>query len=286
MQFHIVGLGVAIKNSKVNSYFSRLALCVGFGAVLAGFQNCSKVKVDFGTDVSSQNAVTGDWSNPCNNSELSNTSVPIKILLVVDTSGSNTGPSGTDINKVMRAGSIEQFYSDYGSKANFDWGLVSFKANSATSHIGAGFGVGSVMPAAISSFRAVVDEDSTPYKAALAKAKSLIVNDSNANAETKYIVVFLSDGMPMDYDKDRNNVITASGLNALKSDVTALINLKPGKITLNTVYYGSSSASASNVMLSMAVQGSGQFLDVNLNPGASSFLINSVVTVPGANCPM
>lgn len=265
----------------------KISLSLGLLFTLVSFQNCAKAKVDFGSEVSSVNAVTGDWSNSCNNGELSTTLVPIKVLLVVDASGSNaTGANPTDLDKVMRAGSIEQFFTDYGAKANFNWVLNSFKKSTSTAHISGGFGPGSVMPSAINAFKAVVDEGSTPYKAAINLAKSQIIDDASATAETKYIVVFLSDGMPMDYEMNSNNVITANGLDALKSDVSELVNLKPGRISFNTVYYGASNATASNVMLSMAVTGGGQFLDVNLNPGAKSFLINSVVTVPGTNCPM
>ncbi len=103
---------------------------------------------------------------------------------MVDTSGSNAGGQGqvaTDPGKVLRAGSIEQFYADYGSKANFNWGFVHFQFQSAWSLISSGFGAGSIMPGAITQFKAVRRLIPLAYKAAITLSKSIINGDNSAD---------------------------------------------------------------------------------------------------------
>jgi len=286
-------LGETLRNAPhLRTKMLQLAV---MGSVLLGlglFQNCSGVGFSAGQDNSSNNGLgnggnaTGNLTqNSCNNNQLQQSTTPIKIILVVDVSGSNQGDAsspGTDPGKVARAGSIQAFFNDYGAKANFNWAFITFQNASASAILN---NAGNnqqpeftsnpqLMQAAITYFENnVPDNGQTPYKAAIQMATGLIQNDGADTAQTKYIVVFLSDGMPTDYQSDSQ----------IYSDVTALVNLKPGRISFNTVFYGQPDPSASSRLNMMANAGSGQFLDTNAT-GNKDFLINNVVTVPGSQC--
>ena len=113
----------------------------------------------------------------------------------------------------MRSGSIQQFFTDYGSKTNFDWGFIYFQGSTATplitDHAGDPiFGPAADMSNAITLFNSVVDEGYTPYRAALAMASNAISNDPDLNStlKPKYILVFMSDGQPTDYSDDSNGL--------------------------------------------------------------------------------
>lgn len=261
------------------------------------FQNCSNVGFDASS--SSKDANNGQGGNggdgnsnqnTCNNDELQTITTPVKVLLVVDTSGSNAGSNGTggtDPGKTMRAGSIQAFFNDFGGKPNFNWGLITFQGSSASAILNYNNNVSmpaftsdsATMQAGINYFKTVSDAGQTPYQAALQLVHTAIVNDTADTAQTKYIVVFLSDGLPTDYPN------TTAGDNQINADVSSLVGLKPGRLSFNTVYYGPADAGASGRLHNMANAGQGQFLDTNANPNAKDFLINNVVTVPGGGCP-
>lgn len=284
----------------MNATINRFGMAAAVFGILMGFQNCSKVKVGFEADPASNGVKTNGDPNPntCNEEELQTITTPIRLLMIVDMSGSNapdpmSNLPGTDPGKTMRLGSIQQFYADYGAKTNFDWGLIGFQNTSAFAFINSGSQASpafsnssSVVTAAINEFGAKQDKEATPYEKAITMARSLISGDTAASNDTKYIVVFLSDGMPTDYEKDRFNVLTANGRNNLLSDITSLVNLKPNRVSFSTVYYGENNVNAASIMQDMASTGGGQFLDVNANPAVKDFLINSVVTVPGGHCPV
>lgn len=279
----------------------KLALAVSVAGGVLLFQDCSNVGFQSTSKASGTDGTSGtpavppvvppggnDPTNACNNATLAITTLPIKILIVVDTSGSNAGDAthpGTDSGKVHRAASIQQFFTDFGGKSNFNWGFISFAGSSATALLNSGNSAAATftnsaanMQSAITYFEtSIPDYGMTPYQAAMQMASQAIANDTAA-ATTKYIVVFLSDGMPTDYPD------SSAGDAQIASDVTNLVNLKAGQITFNTVYYGFLDASASGRLSMMAASGHGQFLDTNANPNAKDFLINSVVTVPGAAC--
>src|SRR5665213_2237055 len=131
------------------------------------------------------------------------------------------------------------------------------------------------MQTALNTFMTMVDTDNTPYMAALNTATMDIANDPDLHSTShpQYIVVFMSDGQP-DGAGDTPDAITAQ--------VKTLVNLLPGKITFNTVYYGNGDAMAAGILQGMAQNGNGNFLNTSLNPTGLDFKISDLVNVP---CP-
>jgi Mg-chelatase subunit ChlD len=257
-------------------------------AVFSLFQNCSQAKFSSGANSESSNDASGGivhQPNSCH-TQLLQTTIPLKLLFVVDMSGSNFSNPGSDPNKVMRAGSIQQFFNDYNAKTNFSWGFIGFQGSSAEALITNG-SVSSPrissdkndMQSAIDNFKGQADSGNTPYKAALNMAKQVISADgASASANTKYVVVFLSDGMPTDYPN------TSTGDSQINSDVQSLVNLIPGRVSFNTIYYGPDDPSASGRLKNMATAGGGEFLDTNANATGKSFYISDVIKIPGEVC--
>jgi len=221
---------------------------------------------------------------------LETTSIPTKILFVVDTSGSNhTGTNCqlsetcTDRDKKMRAGSIQTFFNRYGSLIHFNWGFLTFQGQTATALINNGnvsspkFSNAAAMQSAINYFKNNIrDTDSTPYGAALNMANLAITTDPDRNSATQpqYIIVFMSDGMPKD----------VTSTTSLNNRVRDIVNLLPGRISFNTIYYGPSNQDASNLLQSMANTGNGKFLNTNTNPTGLDFEIRNVINVPVEHC--
>lgn len=267
------------------------------GLVPVAFQNCAKA--NFSTPASSSaggagaSGVTGYGLDPAYNNIdqphtnpnscytfLHQTTLGVRLLFIVDQSGSNAGGAGTDPYKSVRGGSIQAFFDDYKAKPSFNWGFVSFAGVSASPFImnayaQPAFSAQSAdMQSAISMFQSRNDSGNTPYQAALDSVIQAINNDSASPASTKYIVVFLSDGLP-------NPDIADS---TLKNDVNAILATRPGQVTFNTVYYGPGDKTASERLRTMATTGGGYFLDTNRSATAKSFLISNVVNVPGSSC--
>ena len=129
------------------------------------------------------------------------------------------------------------------------------------------------MQQAINRFYSVQDSGDTPYAAALDMARSAIANDVSSTSDTKYIVVFISDGVPDPAISD----------SALVSRVNSVLNAKPGQVTLSSIYYGSYNQEAADRLDMMAYYGHGGFLDANSSYG-KTFQIESVIQVPGTVC--
>lgn len=246
--------------------------------LLLAFQNCSKNNFSAGTGSDS----TAGGAQQCQ-TVLQNLTVPVKVLFVVDTSGSNAasaGYPGSDANKLMRGGSIQQFFTTYGQKTNFNWGFIVFQGATASALIGysslqpAFTALPNVMQTAINNFYGIADYDKTPYESALQLTYTTIANDTGRASNTKYIVVFLSDGIPDPAVADLT----------LSSEIQSILNLSPGQISFNTIYYGLADVDASNRLRMMASAGQGQFLDTNANPTGKSFAIQDVINVPGVVC--
>lgn len=223
--------------------------------------------------------------NPCS-TVLNQITTPVKLLFVVDTSGSNAGLCGsycapTDLNKVMRSGSIQAFFNDYANKPNFYWSFIYFQQTFASALINSGnsndpifTSSTSVMQNAINSFMNVTDQGETPYPQALQMAQQAISMDANA-ANTKYIVVFMSDGMP--YPDPGDSVIDP--------EVQSLVNARPGQTSFNTVFYGyQNDTQAASRLQSYATLGGGLFLNVWSNPTGKDFQIVNTISVPGSTC--
>lgn len=255
-------------------------LIISLTAAAALTEGCSKAKFSESSS-STANSPTADGHSCA--TALQQLTVPIKVLFVVDTSGSNADDQfyyGTDNNKSLRGGSIQQFFNAYGSHTNYSWGFITFAGSTARSLIGGNpdwavfTNSGPVMQASINAFYNVLDDDLTPYQAALGMSAQAINADTAAAANTKYIVVFMSDGMP---DPDVSDTI-------LKASVQAINNLHPGRVSFNTIYYGVDDPEASARLSMMAATGGGRFLDVSQTGHGSSFDISDLVTVPGVVC--
>ncbi len=215
---------------------------------------------------------------------LHTTTVPIKLMFIVDTSGSNqwndNGGVGSDPNKTYRGGSITQFFADYSRYSNFNWGFATFSGTTAQALIGLSSTQPMFSPSAydmqnaINNFYSIADGYNTPYQAAIQMAKYAIQNDPGRTAQTKYIVVFLSDGLPVPPVSDAT----------LADDVRSVTGLVPGQVSFNTIYYGTSNAQASGRLSMMASVGGGRFLDTNTNPSGRDFPIDHTITIPGIEC--
>lgn len=209
--------------------------------------------------------------------------VPVKVLFVVDTSGSNLqaddGGIGSDPYKTYRGNSIQAFFNSYSTMPNFSWGFITFQDYTANAIIGwspeqPAFTASPLdMQQAIESFYQIEDNYNTPYRSALGLASSAIYGDFPSTPHTKYVVVFLSDGMP----------VPSVAEQTLISDVQNLVATAPGQVSFNTIYYGSINQEASTRLYNMSVAGLGRFLDTN-TPNGRSFPIESVIRIPGIDC--
>lgn len=205
--------------------------------------------------------------------------VPLKLLFVVDTSGSNINYQGwgTDPDKAIRGGSIDEFFIKYWNKPNFSWGFLTFSGSTAKSLIGSNSNplfspLWEDMDFAIDTFYGLNDNGSTPYREAIWKAGDTIWDDFDSNPETRYVVVFMSDGMPEPH----------VNINTLMDDVADLVNIYPGRISFNTIYYGPYDPDAANRLYNMANTGGGVFLDTNVS--GLSFQIDNTIQIPGVDC--
>lgn len=266
--------------------------------MIVSFQNCSEQKLSGKTDGGSggggglnlgntddeaTGVVTQTGGPNCRN-QLRTTTLPIKPVFVVDVSGSNKIKDGTnntpgsDPDRIVRGDSIERFYNTYKAKPNFAWSFTTFAQSSA--NVILRMGDAASMANAIATFRAMPDAGNTPYIAALDAAKNNISSDTGRAANTKYIVLFMSDGLP-------NPSVNQATLDA---KVLEVLNVLPaGSISFNAVYYGAVDATASGRMRDMvmnvpAPHTRGNFLDTNANPTGQDFLITDLVVIPGVVC--
>ncbi|WP_413288464.1 hypothetical protein [Bdellovibrio sp. HCB337] len=267
---------------KMNS--TKMYLGFALLTLVLAFQNCSNAK--FTSQVDSEailNGTTGgDDPNACRPTMVDSNKI-IKVLFVVDTSGSNEGEGGSvasDPNKAWRSASISAFLNRYSGKSNFYYGLTTFQGSSSKAHIKIGGSAGfsndaATVQSGYNSFMATSDTGSTPYKAALNLAKSMISADLSANAAQKasYVMIMISDGQATDY-RSPNDVIP---------DASSIKNLAPSQISLNSVYYYSKNLDVSQTqyLKNISSIGEGSFITANSNQVLS---IDDVVKVPSSNC--
>lgn len=251
----------------------RWGLLAGiFGSFLLMFQNCSQVS--FTPDAANlANSVDGLSSNdsgtdPNCRIDYANAAADVKVLFLVDASGSNENSGatvGTDPGQVWRLATLNTFVDAYKNKNNFFYGLLTFQGTTAKPQISSG-GAGvftnnlSTVAQGIASFDANIDGGNTPYDAALNLAKSVIMADLAipSSKPTAYAVVMISDGVPTN---DRYKGV--NGVTNLKADVKSLVDLAPGKITVNSVFlYNAAKPSNSEeqYLRAMASVGGGAFI--------------------------
>ncbi len=276
--------------NSLKTFMKKLGLSVAALGLIVSFQNCADQKfsssgdgsntpgaggpVNLGNSDDEATGVVTQTGGPNCRDELKALTTPVKMVFVVDVSGSNTGNNGTDPQKAVRGGSIQRFYNSYAAKTNFSWGFTTFANTSANTLIANANAA--AMQGAITAFNGMNDQGNTPYVAALDAAEATISSDTGRLPNTKYIVVFLSDGMP---NPSVSDMILNQKVTAIKNAAGA-----GGQVSFNTVYYGDSNQDAHDRLQMMAQTGGGNFLDTNVNPTGNAFLISDLVIVPGVVC--
>jgi uncharacterized protein YegL len=215
----------------------------------------------------------------------------VKILFLVDTSGSNADSfyygSGTDVGKTWRLATINNFVNTYSSKSNFYFGLVTFQDTSAKPQIASGgqgifSNVQSVVQQGITNFKNTADIGATPYQAAIKMAGSIISADLKAypSSTTAYMVVMISDGAPT----DTVYLDALTGMQALSTDAASVVSLAKAQISLNTVYlYNPASPANSDTryLQTIASVGNGVFVEAS---SQSTLSIKDTIQVPQEVC--
>ncbi len=299
-----------------------IVLSLSIAILTTAFTNCSGVNFSKG---SAKDVVTGQGSPtdppittgggtgnpgpPCttvNNNYTQN----IRIVFMVDDSGSTFGRSGTDPKYIYRGASVNNFLSQYGSKPNFTYAYGEFDDQndstffnilsgkldlSVTSNV---FGNAANMKTALSVYEDPNTDHGgqTYYDAAFNRMTSVINADPvvSGGFGSAYAVLFMSDGAP---SMDNNTTLDHAGLNAL---VTGMINAASAKgkiVKLNTIYFGPETGIVDSTpnppvtadqaignLQYMAQVGGGNFLDTNKITPGSTFDIPSVIQLPGQDC--
>lgn len=235
---------------------------------------------------------------------LQSVSVPVKILFIVDTSGSNvratknhgvslcepafeTCVAPTDPFKSFRSQSIGKFFDLYKSRSSFSWSFTTFSNNSSVPYmIEQGrpvFSDGTAMQDALDRFTQAGDAGDTPYLSGLASAYDAISADpgrtQSGSAAPLYYIIFLSDGYPTDALLG-DRVDSAR----LSSEITSIVALAPGRVSLSAVYYSTNfDPVAASTMTAMAATGGGQFINANTATTAS-ININDLIVIAQRNC--
>jgi Mg-chelatase subunit ChlD len=223
--------------------------------------------------------------------------MPIKILFVVDTSGSNSRdfnpfPGGgcdvtrgcvpaTDPEKKFRAGSISDFFEKYKGKNNFSWGFETFSRDSVESFVGHDstdlFGDTKSMENAINLFVEDQDKGRTPYLAALKSVRAALESDPELHSTDpvppRYNIVFMSDGYPTD-----------SSPSEINAEVESISSMSPTRISFSTIYYSTlSDPIAADILQNMAWVGGGQFVNVDTN-AHETLNIQDLIMLPTTTC--
>lgn len=257
----------------------RLVLAISLISVV----NCSNQKLSANAAGGSNTGVgnddaTGQIPQDCQD-QLQQLTIPVKLLFIVDVSGSNAGNTGTDNGKNKRAGALQNFKNLYAAKTNFHYGFNYFSGSSSSALIGYSLNQpaftlsndANIMQQAINTFMTIPDSGETPYLAALDLGIKALQDDLSRTPQTKWVVVFISDGMPNPDVPD----------STLAARVQTMVNQIPGQVTFNAIYYGPNDPLAATRLNKMAVAGNGKFLDAS---AGFNFQITDVVTVPGTVC--
>lgn len=251
-----------------------------------------------------------------------NVITPVKVLFLVDKTGSNKDNSntaaqndGTDPTKSWRLNAINDLRDNL-SLSIFSFNITLFRGNHTNINDGYRYGGAggeltkslingfsndpTTINSAISAFESDPDQGKTPYEAALAKAKATISADILTDNISKYSVILVTDGHPdpnlvtkTDCGSrvcDPNNGADADvpkSIDVARGFVDDLVNVSPGRINLNTVYYystGQHFSSAVDILSNMADAGKGAFIEISSNSG-QTIEFHNVVRVPANVCP-
>jgi len=209
-----------------------------------------------------------------------------KFLYIVDQSGSNKKVTrgGTDYpgndhlsGKPKRVGSISNFVDQYSDVPEFSHSLITFHApDSSNRTVNRTVDSDDAMvftndltlfDEGLNDFKDENDGGYTPYKAALAAAKSALEAEIAADGDANiiYNVFFVSDGFPTDEDNGNDaDVVTKNS--ATLDRVREIADLKTGYVFFHTAYYARADNDpgrlAADGLLLMAQAGNGYFTDI------------------------
>lgn len=245
---------------------------------------------------------------------------PVKIVLLVDKTGSNKDNSntsavndGTDPTKAWRLGVMNDLRGNL-SLDLFSFNITLFRGNHTNINDGYRYGgVGgeltkslingfsnneSVINAAIDAFSNDPDQGKTPYEAALAKAHDIIATDILTDGISQYSVILVTDGFPdpnlvtkTDCGSracSENNGADADipkSIDKAREFVDNIVNINSNRVNVNTVYYysaGQRFQSAVDILTNMADAGKGAFIEANSD---QTIDFHNVVRVPATTCP-
>jgi hypothetical protein len=181
-----------------------------------------------------------------------------KFLFVVDQSGSNAGPEGTDPGGVKRRTGIDSFIDKMTlAGGNFQYGLILFSGDTAQVSDPA-FTPEPLVAHELMSVIGQNDDNTTPYIGALAATHNTIQTDIAAHPDEKniYFVIFVSDGSPCCPITDQPDP-------QIFQNVVDLVSNADAQISLSTGYYGKGNTEGEEERLkTMAKLGGGKYLDL------------------------
>lgn len=183
---------------------------------------------------------------------------PVKILFVLDDSGS-MGNSDPNFQRIQAAGDLVNALivkpAIYFGVERFQGGQAQLLTSAPTFTRDGGALANALNPGQHGP------NGATPYVSALSTAVTAIRNDIQANPvdakNTRYVVLFLSDGVPTDDNQPYSQILaTTQQLKALESGSPSA-----GAVTLHTAYLEDAGANqdAINLLTQMAQIGDGEF---------------------------
>ncbi len=247
---------------------------------------------------------------------------PVKVLFLIDKTGSNKDNTntdatndGTDVNKNWRRSIIDNLINGLDLN-HFSFNLTLFRGNHTNVNDGHRYnstpdGLTRVLINGFSNSRGVIDnailefiadddKGKTPYEAALKKAQQIINSDYRSETgvpqaeRTKYSVIMITDGHP-----DPNLATTPGGTydNGAHADLPQSVAMARGfandivagrssRINVNTVYYynpGQRSSNAIAILQGIADSGGGKFIEAVSNNYTLDF--KNIIRVPANTCP-
>lgn len=281
--------------------FARAAVTLGFVLAFSSGCNQSYFSPVPASSLDANNLSSGSAgsasSGPSCSTVLQNTTENLRIMFMVDNSGST---ATTDPGQHYRDITVQDFLQQYQAKTNFTYFFGWFSGIDANiwddpaqtwdvNTAQAPFGGPTALSDALSAYQQIPPGGSTPYNAAFASISGAIQTDEAAGNHWDYVVVFMSDGMPTDLGYLSGS---SSDIAALDAELVGIVNnLKAtaaqngtSKLTLSTVYFGpegNADPGAIEHLQDMATAGNGQFVDTNLT---TNLQIADLITVPGTVC--
>ncbi len=209
----------------------------------------------------------------------------LKIIFMVDNSDST---NQTDSKKYYRDQILRNFVNQYRDKQNFKYSFAWFGAQAVVwdkvqkqfvSKTQNAFGDSADFEKALDSFDSLGTQYGTAYNAAFTSIKDIVNNSTTPGDGWKYVVVFMSDGMPTDLGKGTN--ITTQ-IKALATNLTTQAQSLSTQASVSSIYFGPSTSTPAITNLQILSQaGSGIFVDTNT---VSNIMISDSISIPGQVC--